>query len=106
MAINNQRRKLLKSSLGAITLSPWLTACSSVPSSDKNAALISCSRTSNGHFGAVVADNEGNPIHSIPLPERGHGVAITPNGELAVAFARRPGNYMQLFNITTGVSYS
>ncbi|RYU67608.1 DUF1513 domain-containing protein [Aliivibrio finisterrensis] len=105
MAINNQRRKLLKSSLGAVALSPWLTACSSVSNLDKNAALISCSRTANGHFGAVVADNEGNPIHSVPLPARGHGVAITPNGELAVAFARRPGNYMQLFNIKTGVSY-
>lgn len=105
MAINNQRRRLLKSSIGAVALSPWLTACSSIQGSDKKAALISCARTSNGHFGAVVADSKGFPIHSIPLPERGHGVAITPSGELAVAFARRPGNYMQLFNIKTGVSY-
>ncbi|MGF1805962.1 DUF1513 domain-containing protein, partial [Aliivibrio sifiae] len=106
MAINNQRRKLLKGSFGAVSLSPWLTACSSIPNSDKKASLISCSRTANGRFGAVVADSEGYPIHSISLPERGHGVAISPNGELAVAFARRPGNYMQLFSIKTGQSYS
>lgn len=106
MAINNRRRKLLKGSFGVVALSPWLTACSSVSNLDKKAALISCSRTANGRFGAVVADSEGYPIHSISLPERGHGVAITPNGELAIVFARRPGNYMQLFNIKTGVSYS
>lgn len=106
MAINNQRRKLLKGSFGAVVLSPWLTACSSTAHEDKKASLISCSRTANGRFGAVVADSEGYPIHSISLPERGHGVAISPNGELAVAFARRPGNYMQLFSIKTGQSYS
>ncbi|MGR6839866.1 DUF1513 domain-containing protein [Aliivibrio wodanis] len=105
MVINKQRRSILKAGIGSIALSPWLTACSSISGVDNRPALISCSRTSNGNFGAVVANKEGSPIHSIPLPERGHGVAITPNGELAVAFARRPGNYMQLFNIKTGVSY-
>ncbi|WP_196588363.1 DUF1513 domain-containing protein [Aliivibrio fischeri] len=106
MAIDNHKRKLLKSSAAALALSPWLTACSSSLLQREKAALVSCSRTANGHFSAVVADSNGYPIYSIPLPERGHGVAISPNGELGVAFARRPGNYMQLFNIETGKSYA
>ena len=106
MAIDNQRRILLKGTFGVAVFSPWLSGCSSSQYKDKKASLISCSRTANGHFGAVVADSEGYPIYTIPLPERGHGVAISPSGELAVAFARRPGNYMQLFNIKTGQSYS
>ncbi|MGR6861669.1 DUF1513 domain-containing protein [Aliivibrio salmonicida] len=106
MAIDKQRRKILQGSVSVMALSPWLTACSSTAHKDKKASLISCSRTDKGHFGAVVADSEGYPIHSITLPERGHGVAISPNGELAVAFARRPGNYMQLFSIKTGQSDS
>jgi len=106
MAIDNHKRKLLKSSAAALALSPWLTACSSSSFQREEAALVSCSRTANGHFSAVVADSNGDPIYSIPLPERGHGVAISPNGELGVAFARRPGNYMQLFNIETGKSYA
>lgn len=106
MVINEKRRALLKGGVSAMVLSPLLTACSSRHMVDNKAALISCSRTSNGHFGAVVANSEGYPIHTISLPERGHGVAVSPSGELAVAFARRPGNYMQLFNIITGESHS
>lgn len=108
MEINKQRRSLLKGGVGVVTLSPWLAACSGINTHEKNGSpsLISCARTPNGHFNAIVADSEGLPIHAISLPERGHGVAISPDGSLAVAFARRPGSYMQLFTVKTGESFS
>ncbi|MDO6707370.1 DUF1513 domain-containing protein [Photobacterium sp. 1_MG-2023] len=110
MVTDLTRRALLKKALGAAIFLPatgLLSACVSAGAgSGKTAAngdrIIGCSRTPAGQFAVVVADQLGQPIHQIALPERGHGVAIQPGGGLAVAFARRPGSYMQAFRPDTG----
>jgi len=42
------------------------------------------------------------PLFALPLPERGHHVAIHPSGRFLVAVARRPGSWMVLANAHTG----
>ncbi|GAB6262304.1 DUF1513 domain-containing protein [Photobacterium sp. R1] len=112
MVTDLTRRALLKKALGAAILLPTagvLSACVSAEADESLSVaqgdrIIGCSRTPDGRFAVVVADTHGRPLHQIALPERGHGVAIQPGGELAVAFARRPGSYMQAFNPNTGVA--
>ncbi len=41
-------------------------------------------------------------LTDIPLPGRGHDIAVSPNGDLAVVFARRPGRFLLTFNPATG----
>ncbi|KKD00702.1 DUF1513 domain-containing protein [Photobacterium halotolerans] len=117
MVTDLTRRALLKKALGTAILLPTagiLSACASadiarepltqgqLTGTENCDRLIGCSRTPDGRYAVVVADAHGRPIHQIALPERGHGVAIQPGGALAVAFARRPGAYMQAFYPATG----
>ncbi|WP_446751408.1 DUF1513 domain-containing protein [Vibrio sp. S11_S32] len=71
------------------------------------AALIGNSVGFNQRFHCVVADWQGNPIYQIALPQRAHGVAISQQSTMgfsdAVAFARRPGSYFQVFDYQTGL---
>ncbi|PKF77250.1 DUF1513 domain-containing protein [Vibrio sp. vnigr-6D03] len=108
MVTDHTRRRLLKAALFGAS-APFLTvACSSrgqthYSSSDLNSpALIGCSILNRDKYFATVADIEGSPIHQIPLPARGHGVAIHKNGSLAVVFGRRPGAFFQPFDFHTG----
>ena len=68
--------------------------------------LIGNSVGFNKQFHSVVADWQGHPLFRIPLPERAHGVAISQLSRMgfsdAVAFARRPGSYFQVFDYKTG----
>ncbi|WP_202601978.1 DUF1513 domain-containing protein [Photobacterium halotolerans] len=117
MVTDLTRRALLKQALGTAILLPAagiLSACASADitkeqlskgqptGAEAGERIIGCSRTADGRYAVVVADSHGRPIHQIALPERGHGVAIQPGGALAVAFARRPGAYMQGFYPATG----
>lgn len=101
MAINSKRRALLKAAVGVAPASLLLSGCSNL-SASKKTTIVGCSRSHQGTFGVVAATEQGQSIYRVALPERGHGIAIQPKGDLAVAFARRPGRYMQAFNHTTG----
>ncbi|PSW14699.1 DUF1513 domain-containing protein [Photobacterium rosenbergii] len=125
MVTDQTRRRLLLGALGSVALRPLaavmaggslttgaLTGCSHVqPGALDNkvgssqATIIGCSRQSDGRFGVVVADNNGLPLYQLPLPGRGHGVALQPNGNLAAAFSRRPGSYLQVFDYLTGQAW-
>lgn len=109
MVTNSTRRRLLKAALASgccLSLNAVL-GCQAVSSSrtfSQQAAIVGCSRTLAGGYAVVVADQQGQPLYQVDLPARGHGVAVQKQGELAVAFARRPGHFMQLFNYRTGES--
>src|SRR5262245_36888838 len=65
--------------------------------------FASACRDRQGRLVAIVFDAEScEPVHSIELPERGHGVAVRPLGagrrEL-VTFARRPGNFAVVLDL-------
>ncbi|MGF1729876.1 DUF1513 domain-containing protein [Photobacterium kasasachensis] len=106
MVTDFTRRKLLWTALGAMAVVPavgLLSACSTgVTAQRLTPKLIGCSRTPAGGYSVVVASQDGQPIYQFALPGRGHGIAIQPNGTLAAAFSRRPGQYLQVFDCQSG----
>ena len=62
------------------------------PGLDGRPALVTARRDPSG-YAAVVLDRAGREILAEPLPGRGHGAAISPDGRVAVVFARRPGRF-------------
>ncbi|MFA0439811.1 hypothetical protein BCU70_11035 [Vibrio sp. 10N.286.49.C2] len=109
MAIDNGKRNLLK--LGALSLvSPGLLGgCAMTQqrltfegSQDRAPKLIGGAIRTAGGYEAVVASQNGQPVHHLPLPQRGHGVAIRPGSQTAVVFGRRPGTYAMVLNYQSG----
>nr|WP_105901983.1 DUF1513 domain-containing protein [Vibrio gangliei] len=106
------RRNLLKTALYGGTCWPLLKLESAIAQAVDNSTnirqprLIGNSLSPNGQFYTVVADWQGHPIHSVLLPERAHGIAISDpkmnSNTEAVAFGRRPGTFMQVFDYQTG----
>lgn len=102
MVTDNTRRSLLKAAL--LGAAYPLVGCVSTSTQSATPTLIGCSISGRDRFHAVVADQNGFPIRQVPLPERGHGVASNSALRHAVAFARRPGTYFQVFDYQTGES--
>jgi hypothetical protein len=109
MVTDLTRRNLLKAALFGSTLPGLSLACASKTFGRtlhttplRQPALIGCSLSGIGRYSVVVADQNGQSIHTLPLPDRGHGVAVHPNLTHAVAFARRPGEFMMVFDYVTG----
>lgn len=132
MVTDQTRRRLLFGALGSVALRPLsavvagstlLGGCSwnggsgaanstmgsargisanSVNASTGQAAIVGCSRQPDGRYSVVVASDDGAPLYQMVLPDRGHGVALQPNGSLAAAFSRRPGSYLQVFDYRQG----
>lgn len=98
MAIDRQRRQLLKRAL-ALTSLPFIPACAQVGA--RQPSLIGCALKGRSGYQAIVADREGIPIHRLDLPARGHGVATAANGH-ATVFARRPGDFMLVLDYHSG----
>lgn len=110
MAIDRAKRNLAKA-LAMGTLSPSLLAgCATSKTasighaisghSTGNQVLVGGAIRRQGQFEAVVYSPQGQ--HQIPLPARGHGVAIATSRHHAVMFARRPGNYAMVFDYRDG----
>ncbi|WP_172443047.1 DUF1513 domain-containing protein [Vibrio tapetis] len=102
MVTDQTRRRLLQAAFWGVALPlPTTFGCASV-NADKKPALIGCAISGRDRYQVVIADHRGQPIAVHPLPKRGHGVAVQPNGTQAVAFARRPGDYFQPFDYESG----
>ncbi len=99
MVTDLQRRSLLKAALAGIVTPVLPFGCASLAASKP--ALIGCAITGREQFSAVVADEYGYPLHQLPLPARGHGVATNRAGHAAV-FARRPGSFFMVFDYQSG----
>lgn len=92
MVTDQTRRRLLKAALFGAS-APFLPfGCASTSSQQKTPALIGCSILGRDKFFATVADINGNPIHQLTLPARGHGVAIHHAGSAAVASLPQTGD--------------
>lgn len=57
-----------------------------------------------GGFGFAAFDSDGTIRYQRPLPQRGHSFARSPDGRLAVAFSRRPGDFAFAFDPRSGDS--
>lgn len=55
----------------------------------------------DGRFHPMALDGTGRILGEFPLPDRGHGFAVSRDGRRAVAFARRPGRFAISFDPAT-----
>lgn len=54
---------------------------------------LAAARLPDGRHALVIVNTDGRIECELPLDARGHDAAISPDGRLAVAFARRPGTF-------------
>lgn len=47
----------------------------------------------DGRFAISILDEAGQELAQVGLPDRGHGIAVSPDRQTLVAFARRPGTF-------------
>lgn len=65
-------------------------------------AYLSAAADAEGRWRAVAFGLDGTPRFDVPLPARGHGAAVSPDGGVAVVFARRPGSFALVLHPATG----
>lgn len=92
------RRTFLQTS-SAVALTSTFARPSLADSS--SARWIGCRQVGGQHY-ATLFDSTGNLHINIPLPDRGHGVASTQKGELAVIMARRSGTFALVIDLKNG----
>lgn len=105
------RRQFLKLlSLNALSAagvlsSLGLTGCTLPQSAPaRSSYLIGGGRRGQEHYVAQALNLDGSLRYELPLPARGHGMAVHPGLPLAVCHARRPGQFLCLFNHHTGAT--
>ncbi len=63
-------------------------------------AFVAAHRDISGRFDALVLDGEGNIVFREALEGRGHAAAVRPDPHAAVVFARRPGRFALVLDLT------
>ena len=89
-------RRSVVATLAAFSAS---SSCGQSPAPTAHARFLSCARKPDGSHAAVILSDAGDILVEIALPDRGHSSAISPGGDKAVSFARRPGAYMATFHL-------
>ncbi len=95
MAIN--RRRLIQWGLGGLLL-PTRQIIASTQSTPH---LFSCHTNQQHQHFVSLLDLTQKTCIDIPLPDRGHGVALHPSGAQLAVFGRRPGWFVDLINLET-----
>ncbi|WP_087018784.1 DUF1513 domain-containing protein [Thaumasiovibrio subtropicus] len=85
----NRRQFIL--ALSGTVLAPYVLGESVMPETFRG--VMGCAKK-RGRFFAVATDRQLNYRFSVPLPARGHAIAMHPSNTLAVVVARRPGAYL------------
>ncbi|WP_422031262.1 DUF1513 domain-containing protein [Roseovarius sp.] len=67
-----------------------------------NPAYLAAARLPSGVFALVGLGAAGERLFEIPLPGRGHAAVAHPSRPLAVAFARRPGQFALVIDCASG----
>lgn len=77
--------------MGAIA---WGVACRGRPASAStaDALIVGARQEPDGGYSVATVDVDGLDRRSVPLPGRGHGVAVASGGGFVI-FARRPGRF-------------
>ncbi len=106
MVIN--RRQFLQGGAGLLasggaSLKATALAAAGSGSKDYDDALFAAARREqSGGYSAALFTLHGD-VRAIPLPERGHDVAVRPGGSEVVVFARRPGRFAIAFTANAKV---
>ena len=69
---------------------------------DKPAVFFGCGADGEGRFVAAGLDMNGGIRFGLPLPARGHGLALRAQDSELVVFARRPGNFAAVVETSSG----
>lgn len=93
-----ERRAFVKSAGAGFAASLMPGAALALTQSD--AVFASAYRDSGGHYGVALLSEDGAILHRYPLPARGHDLVRQPGGNALVAFARRPGTFAAIIDLT------
>ncbi|MFK7815906.1 MAG: DUF1513 domain-containing protein [Gammaproteobacteria bacterium] len=90
------RRQFIQASASIMLLGP-----NAVFATNKSQNLLSCRTNQEGeHFFSMI-DSDGRLALNIPIPARGHDIALHPTEPVAAVFARRPGNFVWIIDLVT-----
>ncbi|MEO0972500.1 MAG: DUF1513 domain-containing protein, partial [Pseudomonadota bacterium] len=89
MVIDRYRRRVIAGAAALLPLAYGLRRWSSTRA-PAVPVLIGCCALDDGSFAAAIVDADLALLRLITLPDRGHGVAVTRQGDRAVVLGRRP----------------
>jgi hypothetical protein len=89
------RRSLLKA-IAALGATPLAT----LARAEAEPAFIAARKEAGGAYSVSVIDGEGTVLFSEELDGRAHDVAVAPDRRTAVVFARRPGHFALVLDLT------
>lgn len=100
------RRRFLKAAcVGSVALTePGAAVASTILSNRHKSAVVLVGCAAGPHHRHLLAavDGDGGPVWQLPLPARGHDIAIRPTGTDLALFGRRPGDYLWVVDRQTG----
>ncbi|MGE4279039.1 MAG: DUF1513 domain-containing protein [Magnetospirillum sp.] len=91
-------RRAFLAACAAFGLVPGLTRAASLSRDIWLAANVAPGR----QYALGAFDADGNKVFEVDLPERGHGIALSPDGRTAAAVARRPGTSVAVIDVASG----
>jgi hypothetical protein len=92
------RRGVLAGITGCVALSAagrW-TSAGEAPTEVR---YLSCAIDRDKNNFLVGLDERGSTLFELPLPARGHGMAVSPDGRTCIAFARQPGRFAAVVDL-------
>ena len=93
-----QSRRQVLAMIGAAGLTPLAT----LARAGTDPAYIASRQNADGSFSAVVLDGAGHDLFTEELSARGHDAAVSPDGRTVVMFARRPGRFAIVLDLSRG----
>ncbi len=99
MAIN--RRDLLKN-FALLTATSFLPMTVSANTKKNSERVIGACRLAQNQYGVTCIDATGNQQWQFDIPARGHDVALSSTLGIGVVIARRPDQFIVLFNLSSG----
>jgi len=75
------------------------SAASRLVAGPQGAQLLSCRADGGGRYFATLFDTHGQVLLDVPLPARGHDIALSRDGRTAVVVARRPGDFLMVIDV-------
>ncbi|NBN80462.1 DUF1513 domain-containing protein [Microvirga tunisiensis] len=81
---------------GLLPLLPHRTAAALGAGDPDEPLFASARRNADGRHAVAILTADGRDVLDVPLPDRGHGIALSPDRSRFVTFARRPGQFLML----------